>query len=143
MKKTTIQRCVSFVLAVAMLSGLASSIALEVDPYESPEIPEEYVNLYSASAAINCSSGVATVESSGRTWDVTDRVYVSVKLQRMSNNTWTTLKTWSNSGTGHCFVFASWNIVPGYTYRNFTTVTVYTSSGSYVETVYKTSSRFY
>ena len=130
-------------LVFSLLCNLIPSYALDLEPIEPPVIPEDYVHLQSVSATISVSSGVARVSSSGRVSGGSDTVYVTVKLQRMSNYTWTTLKTWSSSGVGHCLVSATWNVVPGYTYRNFTTVTVYTSSGSYVETVYKTSSQFY
>ena len=134
---------IPLILVLSLLCNPTLSYALDLEPDEPPIIPDEYVHLQSVSASISVSSGVARVTSTGRVSGGTDTVYVTVKLQRMSNYTWTTLKTWSGSGVGHCMVSATWNVVPGYTYRNFTTVTVYTSSGSYVETVYKTSSQFY
>ena len=142
--KRIFKTAVVIILVLALSCNYTSAFSVYVDTDEPPEIPEEYVHLKSVSANISISGGVANVASSGRVSSgSSDTVYVSVKLQRMANNTWTTLKTWSNSGTGHCIVSASWNVVSGYTYRNFTTVTVYTASGSYVETVYKTSSQFY
>lgn len=135
--------CTTFILIIVLSCDLISSLALDIDTEEPPEIPEEYVHLNSVSANINFISGKARVTSSGLVNNSSDNVYVSVKLQRMANNTWTTLKAWSGSGTGCCVLTATWNVVPGYTYRNFTTITVYTASGSYVETTYVTSSQYY
>lgn len=135
--------CITLVLVIVLSCGSLSALALDVDTEEPPEIPEEYVHLKSVSANINVASGIARVTSSGLVSGGSDTVYVSIKLQRMTNNTWTTLKTWYGSGTGCCVVSANWNVVSGYTYRNFTTITVYTASGSYVETTYVTSSQYY
>ena len=142
MKKTS-RILISLILVLSLICSPTLSYALDLEPAEPPIIPDEYVHLQSVSASISVSSGVARVTSTGRVSGGTDTVYVTVKLQRMSNYTWTTLKTWSGSGVGHCLISETWNVAPGYTYRNFTTITVYTSSGSYVETVYKTSSQFY
>lgn len=135
---------VTLILSMLFSSMNASASFIDPDTPVGPEIPEEYVHLKSIISNISVSRGVATVSSQGIVGSgSTDSVYVTIKLQRMANNTWTTLHTWSGSGTGHCAVSGSWNVVSGYTYRNFTTVTVYTASGSYVETVYKTSSQYY
>lgn len=131
------------ILILALSCNSIFAVAVDIESDVQPEFPEDYVHLASTSANINITSGVARVTSSGRSSVSTDTVYISVKLQRMANYTWTTLKTWSTSGTGHCALTATWNVPAGYTYRNFTTITVYNSSGSFVEMTYITSSQTY
>lgn len=62
-------------------------------------------------------------------------IYLKIELQRYKDGYWTSIKSWSGSGTGEVTMDKSWYVTSGYYYRTAATATVYTSSGSYVEMV--------
>lgn len=142
--KRTFKTLFIFFLVFSIVASLISVYALEVDPYDPPEIPEEYVHLKAITVGLSINSGLAVLSSHARVSSgMTDTVNITMKLQRYNNGSWTTLNTWTGSGTRSCSVPGQLYVTSGYTYRNYVVVTVYTSSGSYVETAYASNSKYY
>ena len=61
--------------------------------------------------------------------------YLTVSLQQSTSGGWTTIKSWSGSGTGVAGVNLCnyWYVING-TYRVRTTASVYSSAGTLLET---------
>ena len=138
---------------VSLILILCSICTVPVLALEEPETPLEpidpeapYVDLsqYSCGCSIN-SSGRAYCSSYAETWDTTDKVYVSISLQRYKDGYWQTYAgPWSNSGTGYCTAYKYYYVVSGYYYRTSSAVTIRTSDGTYVESAFLYSaSRYY
>ena len=58
-----------------------------------------------------------------------DKIVVNMRLERLENGRWTTLKTWSQSTFGtECILYDSIIVSRGYNYRVFSTVSVFKAS---------------
>ena len=142
-------------LAVISLIFIVCSIfvvpvlALEVEPEEplepiDPETPYVDINYCNCYCSIN-SSGRAYCSSYAETAHPDYKVYVSISLQRYKDGYWQTYAgPWSGSGSnGACGVYKYYYVVSGYYYRTSSTVTVQTSSGSFVESAHLNSASKY
>lgn len=119
-------------LVMVLLLNLIPAYANEIDTPVSPDDPSEYISLSYVLASLVSSNGKALCYSSASAGS-THRIYMTVKLQRLQSGSWTTVKTWTSSATQYCEIEKSWYVASGYYYRNLTTVSVYTSSGSLLE----------
>ena len=80
------------------------------------------------------SSGRATCYGCVVPWDSTDVVDLTVELQRTTyGGTWTTIKTWTGSGSGTISVDKDWYVASGYYYQVCVTADLYTADGTFVE----------
>ena len=143
--KNSTRYAIAFLIVLSLVLTVTSAFAVETDPVEPPEDPEEYVHLNNILLGLSISSnGLASLSSCAYVSSgSSDTVYITMRLQRYSNGSWTTVKTWSGSGTRVCDVMGEWYVYHGYSYRNYTTVTVYTSSGSFVESVSVSNTKYY
>lgn len=81
------------------------------------------------------SGGASTVSVSYYTYSSTDKIRGTATLQRQtSSGSYTDVKTWNFSGTGSAYLSEQYTVASG-SYRVKTVGNVYTSSGSFVETV--------
>lgn len=73
--------------------------------------------------------------------NTTDKVTLTMELQRSSNgSSWTTIKSWSTTGSDFVSLDKSWYIVTsGYSHRVVATATAYNSAGVFMESVTATS----
>lgn len=72
-----------------------------------------------------------------------DSLRINISLQRYSNNSWTTIKSWSNTANGTSMgLSGSHYVTKGYSYRMVSSGVVY-RSGSQVESAAHTSSSKY
>lgn len=139
-----------FSLLLILCSILAvPALALDAEPEEpidpvGPEEPYVDISYYNCGCSIN-SSGRAYCSSYAQTAHTTNKVYVTISLQRYKDGYWQTYAgPWSNSGTGYCTAYSYYYVVSGYYYRTLSVVTVQTSSGAFVENAYLFSpSRYY
>lgn len=140
-----VRSSIALLIVLSLFMTANPVFAVETDPIEPPVIPEEYVHLKNILIGLSISSnGLASLSSHANVSSgSSDTVYITMKLQRYSNGSWTTVKTWSGSGTRACDVMGDWYVYHGYSYRNYTTVTVYTSSGSFVESVSVSKTQYY
>ena len=101
------------------------------------------IEMLSASLSID-GNGKASCDGFVRARTSTNKVYMTMTLQRSSGNSWEEVKGWSTSGTPSATLAKEWYVVTGYTYRVKVTASAYTSSGSFIEqqTVYSGSESY-
>lgn len=134
MKKTfkRFTRILTVLLALCMLTftfSTASAAEATVQPRY------QRICYFTASLEIS-SSGRATCYGSVTPWVYTDIVDLTVELQRApQGGTWTTIKTWTTSGTDSVSIDKDWYVASGYYYRTRVTADVYTADGTFVEGV--------
>jgi len=128
------RRILSLVALVLLITSMLVMPATATD--ETPTVSPRYVNiaLFATSIDIN-DNGKASCHSYVETANSTYTIYLSIGLQRYKDGAWTTIKSWSTSGTGDAELDKSYYVTSGYYYRTAATATVYTSGGSYVEMV--------
>lgn len=128
------RRIFSLVALVLLMTSILVMPASAAE--ESPTVTPRYVNIlvFTASCGVN-SSGKASCYSFVETANSSHTIYLNIGLQRYKDGAWTTIKSWTGSGTGEVEMDKSWYVTSGYYYRTSATATVYTSGGSFVESV--------
>lgn len=61
-------------------------------------------------------------------------VELSAKLQQYNGSTWTTVKTWTATGTDIASISKNYAVYSGYTYRLRVTCAVFNAAGTLIET---------
>lgn len=128
------RRILSLVALVLLMTSMLVMPAAAAE--ETPTVTPRYVNImyFNASCGIN-SSGKASCYSFVETANTSYKIYLNIELQRYKDGYWSSIKSWTGSGTGEVTMDKSWYVTSGYYYRTAATATVYTSGGSYVEMV--------
>lgn len=139
------KQILSFVLIAIMLVGVVPVKAVDVDTNIPEPIIEEYKNLFSITASLSIgSSGLAVCSGYAQTYSTTDKINLTVTLQRQnSSGSWSPVTSWHSTGYGSATIIGRYYVTSGYNYRSVTKASVYTSSGTYVETVLKYSAVVY
>lgn len=126
------KRVFSVILILVMIMTLATQAfaALPDETIISPQYT--YIKVLTADLSIDESTGVSTSRAtcyaaSGCT------VEVECKLQRYTGSVWTTLKTWTSTGSRYASVTQDWAVSSGYTYRVYATYRIRNSAGSLLE----------
>ena len=132
-------------LAVLIIFTLAVPAMAEEMDTAMPETEEvtprlSTISMTSVTISINDSTGIASCDvlcyaKSNYT------IEIVCKLQRKVGSTWTTLKTWSTTGTTLASLSEIWAVSRGYTYRAYATFYVYDSNGVLLETVSNSNSQ--
>lgn len=132
-KLISVLSLVLILCSIFTIPGLADAPNLDIpeDPVE-PEAPYVDLDFITASIDIN-SSGKASCYSYAITATSSYTVALTMSIQRYKNGTWSSIKSWSTSGTGYASLNKSYYVTAGYYYRTAAFVTVQTSGGSYVE----------
>lgn len=128
MKKRTAS-LVSVILLVACLLSIPAQAA--VPPTVAPcfvDIHSFYANLVIDDNGLATSYAYVTTATSSYT------VYLTVYLQKQSSGSWSNVTSGSTSDTRAASKTVTRYVTHGYYYRTKAVATVYTSSGSYVET---------
>lgn len=135
MKKKTASIVSVLLLAVCLLSIPAQAA---VPPTVSPCF--EDIRTFYSTIDID-DSGKATAYSYIFTSTSSNTVYLTVYLQKLSGNTWSTLTSGSSSGSPYTSKSVSRYVTSGYYYRAKGVASVYNSSGAFVEsaTLYSNS----
>ena len=138
------RRILSFISLVLLLSSILVVPAAAAASEETTSVSPRYVNImdFYVSVGVN-SSGKAACYSFVETANTSYTIYLNMGLQRYEDGYWTTVKSWSGSGTGEVTLDKSRYVTSGYYYRTGATATVYTSSGSFVEAVTVYSQSYY
>lgn len=136
------RKFLSAILSVVMLLTLATPAfaALPDDTIVSPQYT--YIRTITANISIDEDTGIATckatcLSASGYT------VEVVCQLQRYSGSSWTTLKTWTASGTRYASVNENWAVSSGYTYRVYVSYRIRNTAGSLLESTTGSDSYVY
>lgn len=125
------KRVLSLVLIVTLLTMLAvPAMAAETDNGVSPRFT--YISKVSTGLSIS-NIGVASCTANGCAPGVAS-VKITCRLQQYKNGSWTTIRTWTGTGTNIASVAQSVAVYSGYTYRTYTSFYVYNSAGSIIET---------
>ena len=82
-----------------------------------------------------CAQCVGQVELRDSSYEID----LAVELQRNNGWSWSTIKSWSASGTGVVSLDKEWYVSSGYTYRVYASAEVTAPDGTVVETVPKYS----
>ena len=67
---------------------------------------------------------------------------IKASLQRKVNNTWTTISTWSSTGSRTCTLSKTANVLKGYEYRVVSTAKAYKGSKSETKTIISNISKY-
>lgn len=136
------RKVLSVVLALVLAGVLAvpSLAAVPEDTVVSPLYT--YIQTATANLSIDESTGIATCKAScysvkGYT------VEIICELQQYNDSTWTTLKTWTASGSRFASVNEIWAVFSGYTYRVYATYRIRDTAGSLLESITGTDSYVY
>lgn len=124
-----------FLIAVLVLSlavGMVPAAAVEMN--DVSEIQPLYQDLSLISASIDISAaGKATCNGYATTYNTTDEIRMTLYLQRYEDGKWVTIKYWSATGHKSLIMEGYWYVVPGYKYHTLTMVSIYDSTGKYIE----------
>ena len=101
-----------------------------------------YIGVNKVGLTINETTGIAQCSSYCYT-DGTYTVEVVCKLQKYAGGFYSTVKTWSSSGTSYASVHKSWAVYSGYTYRLYAIFYVYDSAGKLLESATSSASYNY
>lgn len=125
-----------FSLLLATLLLLSSAFPVNaVEPEQSViTVQPRWTYLYSVTASLDINLlGVATCRGTTACGSVRD-VEIIVRLQQETATGWSTLKTWTDTGSGSAIASGSYAVARGYTYRTVSSVYVYDDNGNIIET---------
>lgn len=129
-KKRT--RILIAVLVLSLTVGMVPATAVQTN--DESEIQPCYIDLYQVAANISISSGgKATCTGYADAYKTTDEIRMTLYLQRYENGKWVTIKYWQASGYGNLVMSRDYYVVPGYKYHTLTMVSLYDSTGKYIE----------
>ena len=130
------------VLCYILIANLLVPAALATQPAQLSEISKTpryaRIIIYEVSLTIS-PAGLTDCYSRVRLADSTDTATITIELQQKNGSTWSNLKSWSISGSDVVSIDKERYVSPGYTYRVYSTVQVYNSSGKLMETATLTS----
>lgn len=129
------KKVVAILLILVLLSSISSIFAIDYDTPEDPIEPDEYQHIFTFSTSFSIgSSGKSTSAGILHSRYSTDKIYMTVTLQKKpTSGSWSYVTSWSGSGTGYLSMVKNYYVVPGYNYRCVVRVSVYSSSGTYIE----------
>jgi len=132
MKKTVVTILVVCMLALTTTKAYAvSSTSFTDENIISPNYT--YILLLSSGLDIN-SAGKAHCSGSVDASSNSYTAKLTVALQKYSNDSWQTIKSWSDSGSGQSnLIIEKYYYVANGTYRVCTTAKIYNSSGTLLE----------
>ena len=127
--------------AVVIFSCVFSShAAIPETPIITPQFT--YITWYSTSVTIDESTGISRCEASCYA-DADYTVEVECSLQWYVASNWTTIKTWSATGTEYAGLNKNWAVYSGYTYRVYSVFRIYDSAGNFLESAADTDTYVY
>lgn len=127
MKRNIFHRSLCFMLMFLFLMSTASA---------SNSIQPRYTQVRSFRVNLSISdSGCALCVGQVELRDSSYEIDLAVELQRNNGWSWSTIKSWSASGTGVVSLDKEWYVSSGYTYRVYASAEVTAPDGTVVETV--------
>lgn len=135
MKKKTFTSLLSVIIACCLSISLASATTAPTETIQRLA----YITQITASLEIT-SVGRADCAAKTKLRNTVSNADLTIELQRSTDsNSWTTIKSWSTSGSGTIGLEESYYVLHGYYYQVVATVNVYTSTGNLAETASATS----
>ena len=135
-KRRKVATAVCLLLMISMFT--APTVIASSEKYEEAGGRYARISIFSIDLTISPSDLSAPYSGVRLTYS-TDTADMVMELQQLNGSKWTTIKSWSTSGNGYFSLDKIWYVLPGYTYRTYTTVYVYNSSGKLLETAFATS----
>lgn len=134
--KKQITRFLSILLAITIVYSCSLAFAAsdigKKDP--SDDITVRWTNTDAIAAGLSINNrGKATCGFDVELTNSTDTGTVYMYLQRLKDGTWTSIKSWSASGSDNFYGSEYYYVTSGYSYRVHIALYVYNSSGNFVE----------
>lgn len=126
MKRTL---CLILALFLVMLS-VTPALAAESEPSVMPRysyIGKMYSGLQIGSLGLSACQANCYVENA-------DHIVLTAKLRQYDGSSWTTVKTWTATGSNYASISKNYAVPSGYTYCLRATCAVYDASGVLIET---------
>ena len=129
--------CISSFMFTSLLS-YADEVNLYDEYQEVDDSMElmEYITNSKSNISIS-SKGIASILCT-----VSGKTEIKASLQRKVNNTWTTISTWSSTGSRTCTLSKTANVLKGYEYRVVSTAKAYKGSKSETKTIISNISKY-
>lgn len=126
------KKALTLLLSLVLVFGVLAPVA-----YAAPAVravQPRYIRIGSFDTAFNINSnGKATCYASVESWYDTDTVDLTMELQRLEDGTWTTIKTWTGSGTHFTTLDKIWYVLTSYEHRIKVTAKIYNAAGVLLE----------
>lgn len=135
MKKT-----LTFLLAIILIVSAVAPAVYALDSGDEG-IQPHYTRIVTFDIGLGIdSNGKSTSYSKVTSSYGTDKINLTMELQQKIDGKWTTIKTWTNSGTFSVSLDDKiWYVEEGYDYQTVATAYVYNSKGVWQETASATS----
>lgn len=136
MKKS--KRILSLLLVLVTALGIITPLASAADlsEYEQIIIVPQYLRINTLNPDLTISSsGRSTSSCTTSLKNTTDTCELTMTLQKKSGSSWSTVKSWTKSGSLSLGIEQDWYVTAGYSYRVKVVAKIYSSSGTLVETV--------
>lgn len=127
------KKVVTLFLCVILVFGVMAPAVLATEDNVAVQPRYFRIGTYSVKLDIN-SSGKSTCYCKVKSNTSTDSVELTMELQRLKGEDWSTIKTWTGSGTWFATLDKTWYVTSGYEYQLKITAEVYDSTGSLRET---------
>ena len=122
------KKVLSAFLCVVMLFSIATTAG-------ATAVMPRYQSIMSASCGLVISSSGKADAILTVTAQRSDSLSGTIELKRFTGGAWETVATWTPSATGSLRGTFSRYVVSGYLYKVFTTVDVYASDGTFIESI--------
>lgn len=137
MKKRNLLRAISLILMLGMLFSTATASQAQPRYVKIHTLTSELLGINWLGKA-NCCGSVTVLDSSCMV-----ELYVELQQSDDGVNGWTTIKSWSTTGSGELAIEENHYVSSGYYYRVVTCAMVFTASGAYIEAEALESAIFY
>ncbi|NBJ16528.1 MAG: hypothetical protein FNP40_13395 [Dehalobacter sp. 4CP] len=131
--------CMSLIVLMAIFSAVPAYAAIDgksVSTQGSGTVSPLFTYILQLNVGLEIdSSGKAACLGKATLYSGTNRVDLTVQLQKFTGSSWSAIKTWTSSGVGMSgtTILQNYYVVSG-TYRVSATAKVYNSSGNLLET---------
>ena len=130
------KKIIALILSALMLCIATPALAADIEQIANPQIATvKFVQLNSAYTNIRISGGAATCSGYAKAKSNSYTVKATLRLQKQSGTSWTTISSWSGSGkgiTGVTFSKTKSGLSTGQ-YRTSLYVSVYNSNNKFIE----------
>ena len=125
------KRVLCLILSVVLLLTITTPVlAAENENVVTPRYT--HIAMIYSNLSINSATGLTACQADGYA-PTASSVKLTCKLQQYNGSSWTTVKTWTATGTDIATLSKNYAVYSGYTYRLSASFSVYNASGVLVE----------
>lgn len=133
------KRLLCLILTLTLLMLVATPVlAAESEVAVTPRYT--YIARIYSHLTISNTTGLSACQAHGYS-PTASSVKLTCRLQRLNGSTWTTVKTWTTTGTDYVALDKNYAVAKGYTYRLSVSFSVYNTSGTLLESGIQYSDR--